>query len=134
MTKENTEQEKTNLFNYLDAVLANEDIPKSCEFIMFGFSQGVSIAMRYLTHSKLQCNKLVLYAGGIPTELTKNDFEYLNNTEIISILGNSDEYLTPERLTEEKNKLVKLFDENVRYINFNGGHEVKKEIINNLAK
>jgi predicted esterase len=134
LTKENTEQEKTNLFNYLDAVLANEDIPKSCELIMFGFSQGVSIAMRYLTHSKLQCNKLVLYAGGIPTELTKNDFDYLNDTEIISILGNSDEYLTPERLIEEKNKLVKLFGDNVRYINFNGGHEVKKEIINNLVK
>ncbi|WP_339654591.1 esterase [uncultured Maribacter sp.] len=134
LTKENTEQEKTNLFNYLDAVLANENIPKSCELIMFGFSQGVSIALRYLTHSKLQCNKLVLYAGGIPTELTKYDFQYLANTEIISIIGNSDEYLTPDRLIEEKNKLVKLFGDSVRKINFNGVHEVKKEIINNLVK
>ena len=134
LTKENTEQEITNLFNYLDAVLANEDIPKRCELIMFGFSQGVSIAMRYLTHSKLQCDKLVLYAGGIPIELKKEDFKYLINTEIISILGNSDEYLTPERHLEEKNKLVELFGKNVCYINFNGGHEVKKEIINNLAK
>ncbi|SEL73992.1 Predicted esterase [Maribacter orientalis] len=134
LTKENTEQEITNLFNYLDAVLANEVIPKRCELIMFGFSQGVSIAMRYLTHSKLQCDKLVLYAGGIPIELKKEDFKYLINTEIISILGNSDEYLTPERHLEEKNKLVELFGKNVCYINFNGGHEVKKEIINNLAK
>jgi len=101
---------------------------------MFGFSQGVSIALRYLTHSKLQCNKLVLYAGGIPTELTKYDFQYLANTEIISIIGNSDEYLTPDRLIEEKNKLVKLFGDSVRNINFNGVHEVKKEIINNLVK
>lgn len=134
LTKENTELEITNLFNYLDAVLANEVIPKSCELIILGFSQGVSIAMRYLAYSKLQCNKLVLYAGGIPTELKKNDFEYLGNTEIISILGNNDEYLTHFRHIEEKNKLVELFSDNVRYISFNGGHEVKKEIINILAK
>ena len=134
LTKENTKQESINLFNYIDAVLANEDISKNCELIMFGFSQGVSIAMRYLAYSKLQCNKLVLYAGGIPTELDKENFQYLSNTEIISILGISDEYLTHNRLIEENTKLKKLFGDSIQHINFEGGHEVKKEIINNLAK
>lgn len=134
LTKENTAIETENLFNYLDAVLENEKLPTDCEIIVFGFSQGVSIALRYLTYSKLQCSKLIIYAGGIPKELNKTDFNYFENkTEIVSIIGDHDEYLTPKRLEEENRKLNSLFGVNIRHINFKGAHEVKKEIINQLA-
>lgn len=134
LTKENTAIETENLFNYLDAVLENENIPTDCEIIFFGFSQGVSIALRYLAYSKLQCSKLIIYAGGIPKELNKTDFSYFENkTEIVSIIGEHDEYLTPKRLEEENRKLNSLFGDNIRHINFKGAHEVKKEIINQLA-
>ncbi|HDZ03902.1 hypothetical protein LCGC14_0199240 [marine sediment metagenome] len=134
LTKENTAIETENLFNYLDAVLENEPLPADCEINVFGFSQGVSIAMRYLAYSQLICSKLVIYAGGIPKELKKTDFSYLQNkTEIISIIGNQDEYLTPERLEDENRKLNALFGDNVQHINFNGAHEVRTEIINQLA-
>jgi len=135
LTKENTALETKNLFNYIDAVLENENLPADCDIVLFGFSQGVSIAMRYLVHSRLPCSKLVLYAGGIPQELKRSDFAFINNqTEIISILGDKDEYLTPNRLNEEKEKLTKLFENNVYHIRFKGGHEVKKDIINQLIK
>jgi len=136
LTKENTKQEIKNIFNYIDAVLANEEIPSHCNIIVLGFSQGVSIALRYLAHTQFRCNKLVLYAGGIPNELKKKDFQFLSDyhTGIHSIIGNKDEYLTPERLITERKKLALLFGDKVQYIEFNGGHEVKKEIINNLAK
>jgi len=135
LTKENTALETKNLFNYIDAILENENLPADCDIVLFGFSQGVSIAMRYLVHSRLPCSKLVLYAGGIPQELKRSDFAFLNNqTEIISILGDKDEYLTPNRLNEEREKLTKLFDDNVYHIRFKGGHEVKKDIINQLIK
>jgi predicted esterase len=133
LTKENTALETSNLFNYLDAVLENENLPSTCKIIFFGFSQGVSVATRYLVHSKIQCSKLILYAGGLPKELKKSDFSFLElNTEIISILGNQDEYLSPDRLVVESEKLKTLFGKNVRHISFEGGHEVKKEIINQL--
>ncbi|SFR82131.1 alpha/beta hydrolase [Maribacter stanieri] len=134
LTKENTAIETENLFNYLDAVLENENLPTDCEIIVFGFSQGVSIALRYLAYSKLQCSKIIIYAGGIPKELNKTDFSYFENkTEIVSIIGDHDEYLTPKRLEEENRKLNSLFGVNIRHINFKGAHEVKKEIINQLA-
>ncbi|APQ18537.1 alpha/beta hydrolase [Maribacter hydrothermalis] len=133
LTKENTIQETVNLFNYLDAVLKNENLPDHCKIVFFGFSQGVSIALRYLAYSKLECAKLILYAGGLPKELKKSDFSFLSDrTEIISILGNQDEYLTPDRLVDESKKLKMLFGNKVRQIRFEGGHEVKKEIINQL--
>ena len=133
LTKENTVQETANLFNYLDAILKKENIPNHCEIVFFGFSQGVSIALRYLAYAKINCSKLILYAGGLPKELKRSDFSFLDlSSEIISILGNQDEYLTPDRLVVEREKLKTLFGKKVRHISFEGGHEVKKDIINQL--
>lgn len=135
LTKENTAQETKNLYNYLDAVLKNEKLPSDCKIVFFGFSQGISIALRYLAYSKLSCSKLILYAGGIPKELKTADFNHLkSDTEIITVIGSKDEYLTPDRLAEENNKLKTLFGDRIKNITFDGGHEVKKEIINQLAK
>ncbi|WP_405415665.1 alpha/beta hydrolase [Maribacter sp. Asnod1-A12] len=135
LTKENTAQETKNLYNYLDAVLENEKLPSDCKIVFFGFSQGISIALRYLAYSKLSCSKLILYAGGIPRELRTADFNHLkSDTEIISVIGSKDEYLTPDRLAEENNKLKTLLGDRIKNISFDGRHEVKKEIINQLAK
>lgn len=136
LTKVDTEQETNNILTYMDAILEKEKIPAHCNIILFGFSQGVSITMRYLAHAKLRCTALILYAGGIPHELKKDDFNFFDvlNTKIISIIGKQDEYLTPERLRVEREKLNALFGTNSQYITFDGGHEVRKEIINNLIE
>jgi predicted esterase len=136
LTKENTQQETENLIAYLDAIIASEKIPSYCKVTVLGFSQGVSIAMRYLARTRFACHKLVLYAGGIPNELVKADFTYLSvhKTKIVSVVGDTDEYLTPKRVAKEKEKLEALFDDKVLQIGFTGGHEVKKEIINKLAE
>lgn len=134
LTKENTSLETINVFNYMDAVLENENLPEHCEIIFFGFSQGVSIATRYLAYSKLQCSKLIIYAGGLPNELKKQDFNFLNkDTKVISIIGDKDQYLSPERLSKESEKIQLLFGDNIQHINFDGVHEVRKEIINQLV-
>ena len=135
LTKENTALETDNLYNYLDAVMAHENLPTNSEIVFFGFSQGISIALRYLAYSKLNCSKLILYAGGVPTELKKSDFTHLKkDIEIVSVFGNKDQYLTPDKLIEENNKLKILFGDTIQYLSFDGGHEVKKEIINKLAE
>ena len=134
LTKENTSLETINVFNYIDAVLQNENLPEHCEIIFFGFSQGVSIATRYLAYSKLQCSKLIIYAGGLPNELKKQDFNFLNkDTKVISIIGDKDQYLSPERLSKESEKIHLLFGDKIQHISFDGVHEVKKEIINQLV-
>jgi predicted esterase len=77
---------------------------------------------------------LILYAGGIPNELKELDFEQLiaNDTEVTTIVGNKDPYLTPERMKDESDKIEKLFQGKAIKKVFEGGHEVKKEIINSL--
>ncbi len=135
LTRENTTSGIKNVIHYLDNVYKAEKIPANCNLIVFGYSQGISIATRWVAKSMIKCNILVLYSGGIPNELTARDFEFLkdNNTEVIIVVGDNDEYLIGERLKVESTKIETLFKGNVRHIQFKGGHEVKKEIINNLV-
>ena len=137
LTKENTGQEIENLFSYLNAVLEKEQISRNTKtnVIVFGFSQGVSIATRWLAKTKQSCSKMILYAGGVPNELKSSDFDNLidNQTDIKIIVGNSDEYLTPERMETESKKIKELFQGKAEMLIFEGGHEIKKELINTLV-
>ncbi len=134
LTKENTPMEIDNVLNYVDAVFDAEEIPSDLNLILFGFSQGVSIATRWLVHKKIQPKALILYAGGIPNELKKEDFDFLDldQTTVKIIYGDKDEYLIPERLKAEKVKIDTLFNGKAEIITFKGGHEVKPEIISGL--
>ncbi len=133
LTKENTDTEIGNLMSYLDGVMANEDFPENCKLVVFGYSQGVSIALRWVAQRAIHCDHLVLYAGGIPNELTRNQLKHLVDPCTIKIImGDKDEYLTRERLKEERKKIDLLFQGHAQFQFFDGGHEVKKEIINTL--
>lgn len=134
LTRENTSMEVKNVLNYIDAVLEAENIPEDVNLILFGFSQGVSIASRWLASKKANCKLVVLYAGGIPNELTTEDFEFMDysSTEIKIIYGNQDEFLTPDRLKGERIKIDKLFQSNAETTIFEGGHEIKPSIIKDL--
>lgn len=135
LTKENTRAETENVMNYIDALILNEGLPVDLNIIIFGFSQGVSIATRWVAKRKIVCSHLVLYAGGLPKELETKDFNFLdeNKTAVTVIVGDKDEYLTPERMLSENKRIDELFGKRAQKIVFKGGHEMKKEIINELA-
>lgn len=132
LTKENTPAETENIMRYIDAVLKVERIPNHVKFIVLGYSQGVSIAMRYLAKRKLHCNTLVLMSGGIPKELVKEDFKFLN-ANVKHIYGIHDEYLDEERMHFETSRIKELFDDRVKIIPFDGKHIVNVELINSLV-
>ena len=133
LTRENTAVEKENVMAYLDAVWASEGIPKRCKLIMFGYSQGVSIATRFLAHKKISPYQIILYAGGLPEELQEEDFRYLSkDTQIAFVYGRRDPYLNPERLGREQDKLKRLFAGRAIEHPFDGGHECKKELIHEM--
>lgn len=135
LTKENTTLELENVTNYIEAVYEAENIPNHLPIMVFGFSQGVSIATRWVSHKKLACSQLILYAGSIPDELKPSDFEFLEaaKTKIKIIIGTQDHYLNEERKKSETEKIKQLFNHKAEIISFHGGHEVKKEIINQLV-
>ncbi len=136
LTKEDTQRETENLMAYLDGVLAAEKLPENCNLIVLGFSQGVSIASRWVAQRKIECNQLVLYAGGIPNELQPSDFDFLfkKDAKVTVIVGDNDKYVTEERRKTESKKIRKIFDGKAEEILFKGGHEVKRDLIKNLVR
>ena len=105
LTKENTIKETENVMRYFDAVFEAEIIPKNTNLIVFGFSQGVSVAMRYLARKQLPCEQLILHSGGIPKELTSDDFRFFNGT-VYLVYGTDDEYLNEARMEEEQRRAI----------------------------
>lgn len=130
LTKENTSMEIENVLNYMDSVYNAEQIPSNVNFIVLGFSQGVSVATRWIAKRKIPCNTLFLYAGKIPREFTPEKFEHITNVKLI--VGNQDEYVTNDVLELEKVYANELFGNKLTINTFDGKHEMKRGIINSL--
>ncbi len=134
LTKENTLKETENIMHYFDAVFGSENITQHLNLIVLGYSQGVSVALRYVAKRQLVCSQIVIMSGGIPKELVAADFDFLNpQTKVSLIYGNDDEHLDENRLLEERNKVFELFGQcDLHIIPFDGKHEVNKTILMNL--
>lgn len=133
LTKEYTLKETENVMRNFDAVFQNENLLNNKQLIILGYSQGVSVAMRYMAKRQIQANQLVIHSGGIPKELTDDDFKFYNG-KVTLIYGDQDEYLTEERVKEEIRKARMLFNDNLKIIPFKGKHIVNTEIINRINK
>ena len=134
LTRDNTVVETENIMRYFDAVLEAEQLPKNVNLIVFGYSQGVSVAMRYLAKRQWQCNQLVLHSGGIPKELTAEDFKYMSkNTKVKLIYGMQDEYFDANRIQLESERAKDLFGTKVSIMPFEGKHVVNVGFIESLV-
>ncbi len=130
LTRENTLMETENVLNYIDAIFEKEISERTQNLIILGYSQGVSIATRWVAQRKIQCHKLILHSGGIPIELKPIDFEFMNpSIEVIYLYGDKDQHITEARKTEEELKGSKLFKDRLKVEVFDGIHEVNKEFI-----
>ena len=133
LTRDNTKAGMENILSYFDAIFQAEQIPEHLNLIVLGYSQGVSVSMRYLASRQLQCSQLVLHSGGIPKELKPEDFEYLNsNTKVKLIYGTEDEFLDEARIANESERAKELFGNRLSILPFEGKHIVNVDYINNL--
>ena len=132
LTKEKTLVETENVMHYFDAIFKSESVPQDKNLIVFGYSQGVSVAMRYLVNRKLDCSQLVLHSGGIPKELNPKDFEYLK-AKVSLIYGTQDEYLNEKRIAYEIERATSLFGDSIKVLPFVGKHIMNTDLINTLV-
>jgi predicted esterase len=135
LTRENTSKDTVNIMSYVDAVFKAEIPDNKHRFIVLGYSQGVSIACRWLSSRKIQCDQLVLHSGGIPKELKPSDFSYMNSdTKVTYLYGDKDQYITEARITEEELIANNLFGKQLKTLVFDGIHEVNKIYLQELSK
>ncbi|GAA0871882.1 esterase [Gangjinia marincola] len=135
LTRVDTAMETTNVMNYMNKVAELEELSKHTNkrFICMGYSQGVSIMMRWLKQTTLVPNDLILHSGGIPTELEPKDLVALAETRTYLVYGDQDEYLTEDRITTEKEKAQHLFPTGLSIHEFSGKHEVNTRFIQALV-
>ncbi|MFD1096390.1 alpha/beta hydrolase [Salegentibacter chungangensis] len=133
LTRENTETEIENVLNYLDAVYEAENLKEAPNLIILGYSQGVSVAARWVARRRINCSRLIMLSGKVPQELTKEDFSFLKDTKFSFVYGKEDEYLKNGIVEIEEERLHNIFSENFGIIRFNGGHEVKPSIISEFV-
>lgn len=132
LTKENTQIEQHNIFRYFDEIL-NQEKPVTPN-IFIGFSQGVSVMLRYLVYKKLNVNDIVIMSGKIPEELKESDFNFLSKkTKVWLSYGLSDPLLNNKLIDIEINKSRQLFGKRLNIIAFDGKHEIDQELILNLG-
>jgi predicted esterase len=132
LTKENTQLEQHNIFRFFDEIL-NQEKPVTPNIFM-GFSQGVSVMLRYLVYKKLNVNDIVIMSGKIPEELKESDFNFLSKkTKVWLSYGLSDPLLNNKLIEVEINKSRQLFGERVNIMTFDGKHEIDQELILNLG-
>ena len=132
-TREHTETEIKNVLNYLEEVYKEENLKIAPNLVLFGYSQGVSVVTRWVAKKKLNCLKMILNSGRIPKELGPSDFTFLKNTEVSFVYGKEDPFVNEEFLKSEEKRIKELFPDNLKIIQFDGGHEVNKEVITKLA-
>ncbi len=111
LTKVDTQQEMDNNLNYINQVLVSEKIDRDPRITLFGYSQGVSIATRFLKQYHSPITSLIMHSGSIPAELTEEDGLHfkMNCSRIIHIAGTKDEYSSGEIIEREKEKIQTLF-------------------------
>ncbi|APD05667.1 hypothetical protein UJ101_00114 [Flavobacteriaceae bacterium UJ101] len=134
LTKENHDIEIKNTLHYVDAVM-NQELQnyKTITINTLGFSQGVSIMMRWLSYSKQKVNKVVLWAGILPKELHKEDYTSLSTSKILSVVGNQDHFVTPDIAIEQFSKLTQYFN-NHTPITYTGVHRIKRKLLHEIME
>ncbi|MFD2518486.1 alpha/beta hydrolase [Salinimicrobium flavum] len=133
-TRENTEQDIQNVLAYLDEIYEKEGLKNAKNLILFGYSQGVSIVTRWIARRKIPCSKLILNSGRLPNELKPEDFTFLQGTEISFVYGTEDPFVNKEFLESEEKRIWELFPTNLKFIPFDGGHEVNMGVILKFAE
>ena len=132
LTRVNREVEMQNNLAYIDAVYKAEIASKLStrhNFIVMGFSQGVSIATRWLAKRKIYCTSLILHSGKIPHEFQKTDFMHLADTNVYLVYGDKDPLITKELLQSEKEYAASVFLRAPQIKTFAGKHEVDSKTL-----
>jgi len=134
MTKENRSTDIKNYITYLNAIYQQLDISNSdIKITLLGFSQGAATVCRWAMNTKIDFDRLILWAGIFPFDMDfEKGRELLKNKTVISVNGDQDEFVNEKKIEELRSYEEKLGFETQK-INFNGGHEILPETLKLLV-
>lgn len=129
MTKEDRLTEIENQARYIDAVIEAEVGDHPADIVLLGFSQGTATLMRYAKHTKHIVNKMILWAGTIPPELTPDMTTHWSHLEPHYVYGDEDQFDQDGQFDKEHQKFESLLERPVEKHVFHGKHELLPEVL-----
>lgn len=131
MTREGRLCEIEDCLGYLDALYDRlaADLPGGAAVHVLGFSQGVATACRWVARGHVPAGCLTCWAGSLPPEL---DLGALRGTRLTLVAGTADDYATPERMADQRQRLDAA---GLAYevLSFDGGHRLDAGALQRLA-
>ena len=133
MTKEDRVRDISNYLVYLDAVYNCALLDrKNIKITFLGFSQGAATVSRW-AEANNNFDKLVLWAGMFPPDMNfKNASRMLAKKEVWQVIGTEDPFISND-IFEEQAWSVKRLGINPKTIKFEGGHEIDRNALLQLA-
>lgn len=132
-TRENRDTHVENQLNYLDQIFQAElhDVDWSnTKLTLLGFSQGVSVVTRWAAYRNISFDRMILWAGGFPPELTAEHWTHLkSDAEVWTVVGDEDPYINEEKMKSQGEMLTSAFGKTPQLVQFKGGHEISREIL-----
>jgi len=127
MTKEDRAAEMEDYLRYLDKV-RTELIPP-VPLTVLGFSQGVATAARWAVATSPSPVRLICWGGLVPEEIAGSS---LRGVRLTLVVGEEEEWAPPAAVEAQAVALRKAGME-VDVIRFDGGHEIRRDIVARLA-
>jgi predicted esterase len=137
MTAEDRDFEMQDYIGYLD--LLHEEIfslvdRTKVRLWVLGFSQGAATAARWVARGKVDPDRVVLYAGLLPSELDAEHAARLaKRAPLTVVLGTNDEFARPELIAAQGARLQELRVPHTT-IRFEGGHEITPDVLARLTE
>ncbi len=133
MTKENREMDIRNYINYLQSIYEFELRESNASVSILGFSQGGATATRWALTGRPHFDKFILWAGIFPPDMNfESGKEILKDKKVITVYGDEDPFVTPERM-KEMDQLSSKIDLVPKKVTFHGKHEIDDETLLSLV-
>ena len=136
MTSEDREHEIEDYVRYLDLLYDEifSVVPREAiRLWVVGFSQGAATVARWVARGKVEPDRVVLWAGVLPPELTAQDAAALaRRAPLTVVLGRQDDFAKPELVAAQESRLKELGISH-KTIRFDGGHEIVPDALRSLA-
>jgi predicted esterase len=99
------------------------------KIIYFGFSQGVSTLIRWLTNIHPRVDQLILWAGSLPDDILLEEHQsYFANIPASFFIGNRDPYIFGDKMTFIHSLMDRAGLKPVLNV-YDGTHKVEDEIL-----
>lgn len=132
MTKRDRLHEIEDNGNYLSGLYQYflAQLPQGCKKTIMAFSQGGTIAFRWLYQKEVEVDNVIPYACWIPEDIdltaSKTD---LNASQLLFTYGKEDQFLT-EKYIAMVGDVINKSDVNMTFLPYTGNHRISKDQLN----